>query len=125
MSLIGVHGRLANTALIYAIIMAVWGLWRYFRKQPVDGNYWGALVIAEGICLAQAVLGAYIYFSGRGHLDGRGMHILYGVVAVLVIPALFAFTRGDEKRRAMLVYGVGFLFLIGILLRAMSTVGGL
>ncbi|MFM8322009.1 MAG: hypothetical protein ACKOC5_13935 [Chloroflexota bacterium] len=123
MTLIEVHGRLANTALIYTVIMAAWGLWRFFRKQGIDGSYWGALAIAEILYLAQAGLGAYLYFSGIGNLVGRGMHILYGVIAVLVAPALFAFTRGDEQRRAMLVYGAGLLFLVGILIRSIATAG--
>ncbi len=125
MTLIDVHGRLANTALIYTAIMALWGLWRYFRRQGVDGSYWGALVIAEILYVAQAALGAYLYFSGLGNLAGRGIHILYGVVAILVIPMMFVFTRGDETRRAVLVYGAGFLFLIGILIRAMATAGAI
>jgi hypothetical protein len=125
MTLIEVHGRLANTALIYTAIMALWGLWRFFRHQGVDGAYWGALVIAEVLYIVQSSLGAYLYFTGIGNLTGRGIHILYGVVAVLVAPALFVFTKGDENRRAILVYGVGFLFLIGIVLRAMATAGAL
>jgi hypothetical protein len=125
MTLIDVHGRLANTALIYTIIMALWGFWRYYRKQNVDGSYWGALVIAEILYIVQSSLGAYLYFSGQGSLAGRGIHILYGVVAVLVLPALFAFTRGDDQRRSMLVYGAGFLFMIGILIRSFATAGAL
>ena len=122
MYLIEIHSRLANTALLYTVIMAVWGLWRYFRRQQVESNYWGALVIAEILYLVQAVLGAYLYFSRIGRLD-RGVHILYGVVIVLVIPGIFTFTRGRAERRAMLVYGAGFVFLAGIVLRAMSTGG--
>jgi hypothetical protein len=119
--LIEIHGGLANTALYYTIAMAAWGLWRFFRHQGVDGSYWAALVIAEIIYLVQGALGAFLFFSGTGHLSGPFMHILYGVVAALTVPALFMFTRGDETRRVMLVYGVGFLFLIGILLRSMAT----
>ena len=119
--LVEIHGGLANTALYYTIAMAVWGLYRYFRRQGVDGNYWAALVIAEGLYLVQGALGAILFFSGIGHLAGPFMHILYGVVAVLVVPALFMYTRGDETRRVMLVYGVGFLFMVGILLRSMAT----
>jgi hypothetical protein len=121
MSLIEVHSRLANTALYYTIAMAIWGLFRYFRKQGVDSNFWGGLVIGEILYLAQGALGAYLLVSGRGVLTGPFMHILYGVVAVLTPPALFMWTRGDEGRRVMLVYGVGFLFLVGILFRSMAT----
>ncbi len=123
MTLVEVHGKLANTALLYTIILAVWGLWRFFRRQGVESNYWGALVIAEILYVAQAGLGAFLFFSGIGSLAGRYIHILYGVVSVLVVPAIFFYTHGDAKRRAMLIYGVGLLFLIGIILRAMATSG--
>jgi hypothetical protein len=122
MSLIEIHSRLGNTALFYTIVMAAWGLWRYVRKQNVDSSYWGALVIAEVLYLAQGGLGAYLFLSGIGVLQ-RSIHILYGVVGVLVLPSIFAFTRGQDERRSMLVYGVGFLFLVGIVLRAITTAG--
>jgi hypothetical protein len=121
--LIEIHGGLANTALYYTLVMAAWGLWRFFRRQGVDSSYWAALVIAEILYLVQGALGAFLFFSGTGHLGNPFMHILYGVVAALTAPALFMFTRGDETRRVMLVYGVGFLFLTGILLRSMATSG--
>ena len=121
MSIIEIHGRLANTALYFCIAMAVWGLFRYFRKQGVDSNYWGAMAIAEVLLIIQSSLGAYIYFSGIGNLAGKMIHILYGVVAILVIPGVFAYVKGDQQRRGMVVYGVAFLFLIGIVLRAMTT----
>jgi hypothetical protein len=53
---------------------------------------------------------------------GRGaFHILYGVVAILGIPGAYAFTKGGDERRDMLVYGGVLAFLCGILLRAAST----
>jgi hypothetical protein len=121
MSLVEIHSRLGNTALFYTVIMALWGLWRFFRKQGVEGSYWGALVIAEILYLLQAILGVIMLLSQTALLQGRGIHILYGVVSILVVPGIFVFTRGDDQRRAMLIYGVGFLFLVGILLRAMAT----
>lgn len=122
MTIVEFHGRLGSTALYFAILMGIWGLFRFFRKQKVDSNYWGALMIGEVLFLLQAGLGAYIWLSGVGNLGGRWMHILYGVVSILVIPAVFAYTRGDEQRRSSLVYGVSFLFLVGIFLRAMAVI---
>jgi hypothetical protein len=124
MSLIDIHSRLGNTALYYMIIMALWGGWRYFRRQGVDSSYWGAMVIAEILFFAQGSLGAYLYLSGIGQLAGHTIHILYGVVSLLVLPAVYMYTRGDEQRRASLVYSVSFLFLIGIVLRAITTAAG-
>src|SRR5512134_3536106 len=104
MSLADIHARLGNTAMYYAIILGLWGLWRYFRKQGLDSNYWGALVIGEILIIAQGLLGAYLWLSGAR--PGRGIHILYGVVSALVIPGLYAYTQGDDRRRVMLIYGV-------------------
>lgn len=124
MSLIEIHSRLANTAMFYIIILAAWGFWRYFRRQGMDSSYWGALVIGEVLLVLQAGLGAYLWLSGTGQLGGRSIHILYGVISVLVIPGAYLYTHGDEQRRALLIYGVGLLFLIGIVLRAISTGAG-
>jgi CDP-diglyceride synthetase len=121
MSIVEIHGRLGNTALLYVIILAVWALWRYFRRQGVDSNFWGALAIAEILLLVQGAFGAYIYFAGLSHLERQFMHFLYGIVGLIVIPAVFAYTRGDDQRRVNLVYGAALLFQMGIIMRAQFT----
>jgi hypothetical protein len=121
MSLIEFHGRLGYTAMYYTIILAVWGMWRYLRKQGVDSGYCGALVIAEILYILQAALGAFLWISQIGNLAGHAIHILYGVVSVLVVPGVFVYTHGDDRRRASLLYGLFFLFLIGIIIRAITT----
>lgn len=123
MSLIDIHGRLANTALLYVALMGVWGLWRFFRRQGIDGSYWGALIIAEVLLAIQVILGFYLWISGTGFLPRAAVHILYGIVSLLVVPGIFLYTRGDDQRRAVLLYGVGFLFLIGVVIRGMATAG--
>ena len=90
MSIIEVHSRLAITAILYAGIMAVWAIFQYIRKGKVSSSYWGAAVIAEILILLQGAMGLYIYASGTGYLTRSFMHILYGIVAVLVI-LLFSF----------------------------------
>jgi hypothetical protein len=122
MSLSDLHGRLANTALIYFGLLALWGLWRAFRKQGLDSSYWGALVIAEILIFVQAGLGAYLWLVGER--PGRGVHILYGVVAFLIIPGLYAYTKGENDRRVMVIYAVTLLIGVGIILRAMTTAFG-
>jgi hypothetical protein len=121
MSLSEVHGQLANSAVLYFALVAVWGLIRFARRQGVGSSYWGALVIAEILILAQAGLGAYLWFSG--FRPARNIHILYGVVSGLVIPAVFVYTKGSDERRDMLIYGVMILFAVGLILRAMTTAG--
>ncbi|RPI30901.1 MAG: hypothetical protein EHM70_12745 [Chloroflexota bacterium] len=119
MSLVDIHARLANTALLYGVLLGVWGLWRFFRKQGVDSSYWGALAIAELLIAIQAGLGVVLWLNGAR--PDRTIHILYGVVSLLAIPTAFALTKGRDKRSDMLVYGAVLLFLCGLILRAVST----
>jgi hypothetical protein len=122
MTLVLVHDRLANTAILYVILMALWSFWRFFRKQKVDSNYSGALAIAEFIILAQAVLGLVIALTGGyARLERPPMHLLYGAVSLLAIPALFLYTRANDRYQVMLVYGVTLVFLAFIIWRLMVT----
>ncbi len=121
MSLTVIHGNLGNAALIYFIILAVWGLVRFARRQGVGPNYWGALVIAELLILAQGTIGAFLWYGGLR--PTRGIHILYGLVSALAIPAVYAYTRGREERRDMLIYAVVALVTVGLILRAITTAG--
>ena len=118
MSVFEIHGRLGNTALLYTIIMAGWALWRFYRCQGINSNFWGSLVILELILLVQGALGGYIYLGGISHLSRQFMHMLYGIVSLLVIPVVFSFTRGDDRRRVMLVYGIALLGQAVVILRS-------
>ena len=115
-----IHARLANTALLYFGILFIWGLWQYFRKEQLSSSYWGALVIAEILVLVQGALGIFLYVIGLQASRG-GMHILYGIVAALGIPAVYVFTKGRNDRNVVLIYA-SVTFLCAILfLRSMAT----
>lgn len=121
MSLVEVHARLANTLMLYVILLAVWGLWRFIRREGVGSSYWGALVIAEILVVAQGLLGAYLWFINTLRPERGGIHILYGVISALAIPAVYGYTKGGDERREMLVYAAVLLFTVGLILRAIST----
>lgn len=118
-----IHENLANTAALYIGALAIWGLWRYLRKQGVDSSYFGALVIAEVLFVLQGALGTYIWASGLGAPARGWFHVLYGMVCVLVAPGIYLFTKGDDQRRTMLIYALGCIFLVGIVFRSMATGG--
>ena len=117
-----IHGRLANTVLLYVLVLGIWGFWRYFRKQGLDSSFWGALVIAEILILVQGILGIVLLFMGLSPERGF-VHILYGIVSAIGLPAVYVFTKGQDERRDMLVYGAVLLFLFAIAIRAMATGG--
>ncbi len=120
MNLVMIHGRLANAVLLYVIILCLWGFWRAFRKENVHSSYWGSLVIAEILILAQGAFGSYLFAIGL-QPDRGGMHILYGIVGALSTPAVYFLTKGNNDRRTMLIYAAIMLFNTGIFLRSMST----
>lgn len=123
MTLTDVHDRLSITLVLYVFIMSLWSLWRYYRKQGLDGSFWGALAISEILILVQGVLGIFLWIDALRPERGY-MHILYGVVSVITIPAIYAFTRGRDTRREMLIYGLVLIALVGLIGRAIVTGGG-
>jgi len=114
-----IHGLLANTVMLFMALAGAWGVLLYARRRGVDGGYWGILVIGELLILAQGILGMVLLVGGEQ--PGRGIHILYGVVAALTLPAAYGFTRARDDRRAALVYGLLCLFVAAIAWRAATT----
>ncbi len=120
MNIVIIHSRLSLTILLYVIILCLWGFWRYLRKKSLNGNYWGALAIAEFLILFQGALGIVLYLVGIQPERG-GMHILYGIVGALCIPFAYALTKGRNDRLVMLIYSA-LLFLNSIIfIRSMAT----
>lgn len=119
-----IHDRLAVTAAWFVFILGIWALYQRIRNRPLDSSWFGAAVIAEGVIVVQGLIGAYLYFGmGLGAALPRPfMHILYGVVAVVTLPAAWSYfnslQREDVKSLAMAAVSI---FLWGILLRASST----
>ena len=120
MSLSQVHDALANASLIFSLIIGVYGFFRYFRKEGINANFWGVLAAGELLYIAQGVLGMVLLAAGLRPAR-TSVHILYGVILVLVIPGLYAATRGRDGQRELIMYALIGLFLAGVSLRAMAT----
>jgi hypothetical protein len=121
MSILAIHDGLGRSALLFTIAMAAWGLWRAARRQGVDSNYWGALVVIQILYVVQAVVGFLTLAGTPVRPANTAMHILYGVVNLLLVPGIFLYTRGDDKHRSMLIYALGFLAMLGIFWRLQVT----
>lgn len=126
MSTIFLHDRLAVTASWFILVLAIWALVQFIRNRPLDGAWMGAAVIAEGLIIAQALLGAYMYWvQGLGSgLDRGWLHMLYGVVALLTLPASWSYFGNikDERVRTLAMSATTF-FLWGIVARLSQTGG--
>lgn len=122
--LVLLHERLSVTATWFLLIIGVWALVLWLRNRPLAGSWYGAAVVAELALVAQALLGAWL-FMGAGLGSGLTrpfMHILYGMVAVITLPAAWGYFGNlpDERVKA-LAMAFTCIFLWGIVLRASST----
>jgi hypothetical protein len=119
MSLVQIHIGLARAAVIFSLMIGVYGFWRYFRKEGVSQDYWGVLAAGELLYLAQAVVGVVMLVMGLR--PSRWAHFLYGILSIITLPGAFAFMRGRDGRREVLIYALIGLFMAGVSLRAIGT----
>ncbi len=117
------HGRLALTAILYALAMGVWAAWSYFRGQGVSSNYWGALIIGEIVMLTQGLIGVLLVLSSARPADA--LHFLYGVLVALVWPGVYVYTNARGGRSEAAIYAIVAFFIFGLSIRAIMTGGGL
>jgi hypothetical protein len=118
--LLTIHARLLFTILLFFGALAIWGFVNFLRGQALSGGYRGALAIGELLLIAQFLIGVALLIVGR-HAPREGIHILYGIVAIITLPGTFAYTRGRDARYEQLIYAVVCLFLCGVALRALET----
>ena len=121
MSLSDIHGALSRSAILLTFILSLWGYFRFFRQEGVGSSYWGALVLAEILYIVQGVIGMILYIMGER--PAGWAHILYGVVSLLIIPGVFAYSKGDTSRRTMLLYASFLLVLAVMFFRSVQTGG--
>jgi heme A synthase len=120
MTLVQVHEALSRACVLFSLIIGLYGLWRFFRKEGVDGNFLSILAAGEVLYVAQGIIGVALFVMGERPAR-TAVHILYGVLIVIALPATFAYLRGREERREALIYGLVGFFLAGLALRAIIT----
>ncbi|NET73982.1 MAG: hypothetical protein F6K62_24510 [Sphaerospermopsis sp. SIO1G2] len=121
-----IHEGVSNTSWMFFLAVGIWGTVRAVRGQSIDGSYLGALAIGELIFVAQAVVGGIMWLNiGSGVLVRPGIHLLYGVFALLFLPFVYyAVLRGDDSNRGQWVMAFCCLFMFGIAIRAITTAVG-
>ena len=120
MSLFEIHTGVARAGSTFMAILAIWALVLRFRSRPLDGNWFGAAMVGELLLIAQFIMGWLLYFqtSGAG-LPRAYLHILYGMVALLVLPAGYSyFGRIEDENVKTIAMAFICFFLWGIIQRA-------
>lgn len=115
------HGRLQVTIAVLLAILLAWGLICALQGR-VGRHYLAGLWVAQLLILAQGALGLAL-LAGGPRAPGLPLHIVYGVVAALCLPAALGYNRGREGRWEALIYAAACLFVLGVLARAYQTAG--
>ena len=79
------HDRLAVTVMLFMALAGLWGLLLLRRRRGVEPATGASLAWARLLILAQGLLGVLLLIGGER--PGRGIHILYGAVTALALPA--------------------------------------
>lgn len=118
------HARIGDSALLFMVIAGLWGLLRWRQHRSVDASYRGLLLVGEILLIAQGLIGIYMWlFLNRDAVLVRPtMHILYGILTVIALPAAFSFASGKiDGEREQALYAFVCLFLAGLIWRASVT----
>lgn len=121
MSIPEIHARLTNTAIIFIAVVGIWALFLRLRNQPLNGSWFGAAVIGELLLIGQVAIGIYLYLGmGLGVALARPfLHMLYGIVAIVTMPAAYSyFSHLEDENIKTVAMAATCFFLWGILLRA-------
>jgi len=113
------HERLATSLLLFMAIGGAWCLIESLRRRGVSSRMWGILAVGEMLALAQAAIGLVMVLGGDR--PARSVHLLYGLTAILTLPAYYFLSRGRDDRTAARIYGALCLFLAFAAYRGMVT----
>jgi hypothetical protein len=119
------HGLLSRAIVMFAGIAGLYGLYLYFRKQPISPSYWGIIVVGNLATLGQGAIGLMLAIGGAQAREW--VHILYGITALLWIPIINVinnqFNKGEHNVRETLIVALVSLFEMGVGIRAITTGG--
>ncbi len=113
------HGFAARALLAYAVALAIWGTYRYFRNQELSGGFRASYLIMAGLTALQGLIGLATFLLGAR--PGVLLHVVYGIFAVIFLPGAYLYSQGGSRRReAVILAGAAWIVSIAYL-RGIST----
>ncbi len=100
-AIVFVHDWLARVVLIYAVVLALWGTYLYFRRAAVTGGFRSGFLVLAGITVLQSLAGAASFLAG--HRPFETLHLVYGAFAILFLPGAYLYAHGGSVRREALI----------------------
>ena len=105
------HGFAARALLAYALALGIWGSYRYFRNQSLDGGFRASYLIMAGLTALQGLVGLATFLLGARPTEL--LHVVYGIFAVIFLPGAYLYAQGGSPRReAVILAGAAWVVSI-------------
>ena len=117
-----IHGFLARVTLALVLVTAAWSLVLLATRRPLRPSLVGGLVWVVGLLGLTSLLGVLVWATTHPPKDL--LHLVYGVLAISVLPGAWALGRSrPDARRQVLVLAVASIVLAILVLRLFQTGG--
>ena len=100
MPIVLIHRGLANSASLFLAFLTVWALVQFLRSRPLGPSWNGAAIVVEVLLLAQFVVGGILWLQGLQAGPRPWIHILYGTVAIITLPAAYSLLRQARRQQS-------------------------
>ena len=110
--LVALHRISATALVIFAVLLAVWGTYLYFRRAELSGGFRSSFLIMAALTAVQGLFGLVLLLLGN-RPAGWPLHIVYGIFAVLFLPGVYRYAQGGTKRREA-VFLAGAAWIVAI-----------
>ena len=112
--LVALHRISATALVIFAVLLAVWGTYLYFRRAELTGGFRSSFLIMAGLTAVQGLLGVVLLLIGDRPKDW--LHLVYGIFAVVFLPGVYRYAQGGTKRReAVFLAAAGWIVAVAYL----------
>lgn len=113
-----IHAILADSAVVAVVVAVAWASVLALRGRSAGGAFRRFQTFLIGVLVLAAIAGAANFASGARPSDG--LHLLYGGVAIVLIPLAGSFLGGGAKRDRLITVAT-VVGLAGVLYRLFAT----
>ncbi|MDQ6722256.1 MAG: hypothetical protein M3003_15880 [Candidatus Dormibacteraeota bacterium] len=113
------HGFAARVLLAYAVVLGIWGAYRYFRNQELSGGFRASFLIMAGLTAVQGLLGLATFLLGARPTEL--LHVVYGIFAVIFLPGTYLYAQGGSRRREAVILAAAAWIVSIAYLRGAAT----
>lgn len=115
-----IHIAAAWPTMAALLVVALWALAAHWREALRTSALWIATTVAQVLVMLQVIAGVItLNTRDEGAAEASQIHTFYGFLTLVAITILYGY-RNQLGDRRYLLYGLGGLFLWGLVVRTMT-----